>query len=69
MSATIKTETSGQKGQSINGVAIGYWQRYRMNGVIMRSGYFENGVQTGEWTTYDCDGKVYKITKLKPKRE
>ena len=64
-----KDGTVWAKGQSIDGVATGFWEWYRKNGVIMRSGYFENGEQTGEWTTYDCDGKVYKITKPKPKRE
>ena len=33
----------------------------------MRSGTFENGEQVGEWTTYDQQGKVYKITRMKPK--
>lgn len=55
------------KGQSIDGVATGYWEWYRKNGVIMRSGFFESGEQTGEWTTYDKDGKVYKVTTMKPK--
>ena len=46
-----KDGTVWAKGQSIDGVATGYWEWYRKNGVIMRSGYFENGEQTGEWTT------------------
>ena len=33
----------------------------------MRSGTFENGEQVGEWTPYDQQGKVYKVTRMKPK--
>lgn len=44
----------------------GYWEWFRKTGSIMRSGHFDNGKQVGEWTTYDKDGKVYKITKMKP---
>jgi uncharacterized protein YdhG (YjbR/CyaY superfamily) len=40
----------------------GYWEWFRKNGVLMRSGYFKKGVQTGTWTTYDAKGKPYKIT-------
>jgi len=43
----------------------GYWEWYRKNGVIMRSGYFDHGKQVGEWTTYDREGNVYKVTKMK----
>ncbi|HEX7905114.1 MAG TPA: hypothetical protein VF487_14680 [Chitinophagaceae bacterium] len=43
----------------------GYWEWFRKDGVIMRSGYFEKGKQVGEWTTYDKKGKVYKVTKMK----
>ena len=43
----------------------GYFEWYRKDGVIMRSGYFDNGKQVGEWTTYDKKGKVYKVTKMK----
>ena len=50
------------KGQSIDGVATGYWQWFRKNGVIMRSGYFDQGEPVGEWTTYDQTGNVYKVT-------
>jgi antitoxin component YwqK of YwqJK toxin-antitoxin module len=56
------------KGQTLNGVPCGYWEWFRKDGVKLRSGYFDNGVQTGEWTTYDKHGKVYKITKMKPKK-
>jgi antitoxin component YwqK of YwqJK toxin-antitoxin module len=43
----------------------GYWQWYRKDGVIMRSGYFNKNKQVGEWTTYNKQGKVFKVTKMK----
>ena len=49
------------------GVMTGYWEWFRKDGTKMRSGYFEHGEQVGEWTTYDKNGKVYKVTKMKPK--
>jgi antitoxin component YwqK of YwqJK toxin-antitoxin module len=54
------------RGQTIDGVPIGYWEWFRKNGVKMRSGTFENGEQAGEWTTYDKNGEVYKVTRMKP---
>lgn len=50
------------KGNILDGELHGYWEWFRKNGVIMRSGYFERGKQVGEWTTYDLEGKVYKVT-------
>jgi antitoxin component YwqK of YwqJK toxin-antitoxin module len=55
------------KGQVLNGLPTGYWEWFRIDGTKMRSGTFHNGKQVGEWTTYDRDGKVYKVTKIKPK--
>ena len=55
------------KGQMLDGVMTGYWEWFRKDGTKMRSGSFENGEQVGEWTTYDQQGKVYKVTKMKPK--
>jgi uncharacterized protein YdhG (YjbR/CyaY superfamily) len=40
----------------------GYWEWYRKDGTIMRSGNFKNGQTEGEWITYDSSGKVYKVT-------
>ncbi len=40
----------------------GYWEWYRIDGTIKRSGHFENGEPRGEWITYDQAGKVYKVT-------
>ncbi|NUM53305.1 MAG: hypothetical protein HUU46_06655 [Candidatus Hydrogenedentes bacterium] len=56
------------KGQTVDGAPVGYWEWFRKDGVIMRSGYFdENGAQTGEWTTYNRNGDVYKVTSVKSK--
>jgi antitoxin component YwqK of YwqJK toxin-antitoxin module len=53
------------KGQTIDGVATGFWQWFRKDGSRMRSGYFHNGAQIGEWTTYDKAGRVHKMTEIK----
>jgi antitoxin component YwqK of YwqJK toxin-antitoxin module len=46
-------------------VPTGYWEWFRKDGTIMRSGYFRDGVQVREWTTYDKHGAVYKVTDMK----
>lgn len=55
------------KGQTLDGVATGYWEWFRKDGTKLRSGTFVNGEQAGEWTTYDAKGRVYKVTQIKPK--
>lgn len=45
----------------------GYWEWFRKDGSLMRSGSFDKGRQTGDWTTYDAKGKVVKVTKKKSK--
>jgi antitoxin component YwqK of YwqJK toxin-antitoxin module len=55
------------RGQSIQGVPTGYWEWFRKDGTKLRSGYFDDGEQAGDWTTYDRQGKVYKVTTIKPK--
>lgn len=55
------------KGQMAGDLCVGYWEWFRLDGTIMRSGHFENGQQTGQWTTYDKKGEVYKVTTIKPK--
>ena len=62
-----KDGSTWAKGQMLDGVPNGYWEWFRRTGTIMRSGTFENGEQVGEWTTYDAAGKVYKVTRMKPK--
>jgi antitoxin component YwqK of YwqJK toxin-antitoxin module len=44
------------------GVEQGYWEWYRKDGSIMRSGFFKDGKQTGTWTTYDKNGRIVKVT-------
>jgi antitoxin component YwqK of YwqJK toxin-antitoxin module len=55
------------RGQLLEGVATGYWEWFRKDGVRMRSGHFEDGNQIGTWTTYDQRGAVYTVTTMKPK--
>ena len=66
---TIKYHANGttvwSKGKVIDGKPEGYWEWYRTDGTIKRSGYFDKGEQTGEWTTYDKDGNVYKVSNIK----
>jgi len=40
----------------------GYWEWYRVDGTLKRSGHFDNGTAIGEWVTYDSQGDVYKVT-------
>ena len=49
----------------LNDQLHGYFEWFRKDGIIMRSGYFDNGKQIGEWITYDKQGKVYKVTQMK----
>lgn len=60
-----KDGTLWAKGQMLGGAPHGYFEWFRKDGVIMRSGYFDKGKQVDEWTTYDKKGKVYKVTKMK----
>ncbi len=53
------------KGKMAGGECDGYWEWFRKDGTLMRSGHFIKGKQTGEWITYDTKGKVYKVTKMK----
>ena len=50
------------KGSRKNGELHGYWEWYRKDGTIMRSGNFKSGLQVGEWITYDATGSVYKVS-------
>jgi uncharacterized protein YdhG (YjbR/CyaY superfamily) len=40
----------------------GYWEWFRRDGSLMRSGSFKDGEQVGEWTTYDRLGAPVKVT-------
>ena len=49
-------------GQTLAGDQHGYWEWFRIDGTMMRSGTFDRGAQVGEWTTYDKKGIPYKTT-------
>ncbi len=48
-----------------NDTPEGYWEWFRKEGTIMRSGHFDKGKQIGEWITYGKKGQVYKVTQMK----
>jgi antitoxin component YwqK of YwqJK toxin-antitoxin module len=64
---TIKYHANGKtvwsKGRIVSGNPEGYWQWYRLDGTLKRTGHFLKGEPTGEWITYDAKGKPYKVTK------
>lgn len=66
---TIKYHANGKtrwsKGKTVNGQTEGYWEWYRPDGTLKRSGYFDKGEPVGEWTTYDAKGNVYKVERKK----
>lgn len=67
---TVKYHANGatvwSKGKVIDGKPEGYWEWFRIDGTLKRSGTFENGEPVGEWITYDSDGKPYKISQKNP---
>ena len=71
MAKYIKNHNDGTvwvKGEKmVGGVPEGYFEWFRKDGTIMRSGYFKKGKQTGSWTTYDKTGRIVKITSFKKK--
>ena len=66
---TIKYHANGKtrwsKGKIVNGQTEGYWEWYRPDGTLKRSGYFDKGEPVGVWTTYDENGNVYKVERKK----
>jgi len=66
---TIKYHAHGKtiwsKGKIQNGQPNDYWEWYRVDGTLKRSGHFKNGIQVGEWITYDQKGKIHKKTNIK----
>lgn len=64
---TIKYHANGStmwsKGKMVDGEPDGYWEWYRIDGTLKRSGYFDRGKQVGEWITYDQLGNPYVITR------
>ena len=53
------------KGEYKDGKRRGYWEFYRKDGSLMRSGTFDLDKQVGLWTTYSRDGRVVKETNFK----
>lgn len=50
------------RGPVVDGEPHGYWEWFRLDGTLMRSGSFDRGRTVGEWTTYDRSGAPYKVT-------
>jgi len=63
---TIKYHSNGEtiwsKGKIKDSKPNGYWEWYRIDGTLKRSGNFKSGEPVGEWVTYDAKGEVYKVT-------
>jgi antitoxin component YwqK of YwqJK toxin-antitoxin module len=53
------------KGEYLDGLMHGYWEFYRKDGSLMRSGTFDREQQVGIWNTFDREGKLVKETKFK----
>lgn len=64
---TIKYHANGKtvwsKGKISEGKPEGYWEWFRIDGTLKRSGHFSGGDPIGEWITYDENGKPYRIAK------
>ncbi|MGY1809349.1 toxin-antitoxin system YwqK family antitoxin [Blastococcus sp. SYSU D00669] len=52
------------RGRVVGGQPDGYWEWFRLDGTMLRSGHFDRGRQVGEWTTYDRSGAPYKVTAM-----
>lgn len=52
------------KGKFKDSKMHGYWEFFRKDGTLMRSGSFDSGKQIGIWTTYDQSGHPYKETEF-----
>jgi antitoxin component YwqK of YwqJK toxin-antitoxin module len=50
------------KGSFKNDQMHGYWEFFRKDGTLMRSGQFDLGKQIGIWSTFDRQGKLHKQT-------
>ncbi|BDZ42433.1 hypothetical protein GCM10025865_17320 [Paraoerskovia sediminicola] len=57
-----KDGTVRGRGPMLGTVPQGYWEWFRLDGTMMRSGTLRDGEQVGEWTTYDRQGVPYKTT-------
>lgn len=54
--------TRWSKGKMSGEEPDGYWEWYRPDGTLKRSGHFDKGKPVGEWVTYGQDGKPYKTS-------
>lgn len=54
--------TRWSKGKIVDGKPDGYWEWYRNDETLKRSGHFDKGEVVGEWVTYDSQGQPYKST-------
>lgn len=67
---TIKFHANGvtmwSKGKIVDGKPEGYWEWYRLDGTLKRSGHFSQGEPVGEWITYDASGQPYKRKQKQP---
>jgi antitoxin component YwqK of YwqJK toxin-antitoxin module len=63
---TIKYHAGGKtpwsKGKMVDGAPDGYWEWYRADGTLKRSGHFNEGKPLGEWITYNAKGEPHKAT-------
>jgi antitoxin component YwqK of YwqJK toxin-antitoxin module len=50
------------KGEYQNDKMHGYWEFYRKDGSLMRSGAFDEDKQIGVWKTFARDGSLVKET-------
>jgi antitoxin component YwqK of YwqJK toxin-antitoxin module len=53
------------RGDYLDGKMHGYWEFYRKDGSLMRSGAFDREVQVGVWKTFDRTGALVKETTFK----
>lgn len=49
-------------GFTLDGEMHGYWEFFRKDGTMMRSGHFDRGVQVGTWRTFERSGRLVKET-------
>ena len=52
------------KGDYLDGEMHGFWEFFRKDGSLMRSGTFERGTQVGVWKTFDRSGNLVKETEF-----
>ncbi|MEO8263031.1 MAG: hypothetical protein ABI566_10725 [Pseudolysinimonas sp.] len=62
VTATHADGSTAARGAYLDGEMHGYWEWFRLDGTLKRSGHFDNGQAIGEWVTYDAKGAPYKVT-------